>query len=66
MTGRPESRRSASDIAVSKAFKQQLNKVYLWYTGGFALFVVSLAVLEQMGLPRDWIGFIFLLATIGL
>ncbi|MDP2408138.1 MAG: sodium:solute symporter family protein [Hydrogenophaga sp.] len=66
MTGRPESRRSASDIAVSKAFKQQLNKVYFWYTGGFALFVVSLAVLEQMGLPRDWIGFIFLLATIGL
>ena len=66
MTGRPESRRSASDIAASKTFKQQLDKVYLWYTGGFVLFVVSLAVLEQMGLPRDWIGFIFLLATIGL
>lgn len=66
MTGRPESRRSASDIAASKAFKQQLDKVYLWYTGGFAFFVVSLAVAEQMGLPRDWIGFIFLLATIGL
>ncbi len=66
MTGRPESRRSASDIAANKAFKQQLDKVYLWYTGGFALFVVSLAVAEQMGLPRDWIGFIFLLATIGL
>ncbi|PKO32376.1 MAG: cation acetate symporter [Betaproteobacteria bacterium HGW-Betaproteobacteria-9] len=66
MTGRPESRRSASDIAANKAFKQQLDKVYLWYTGGFVLFVVSLAVAEQMGLPRDWIGFIFLLATIGL
>jgi cation/acetate symporter len=66
MTGRPESRRSASDIAANKAFKQQLDKVYLWYTGGFAFFVASLAVAEQMGLPRDWIGFIFLLATIGL
>ena len=50
----------------NKAFKSQLNKVYTWYTGGFFAFVVVLAVLEQMGLPRSWIGFIFLLATIGL
>ncbi len=50
----------------NKAFKSQLNKVYAWYTGGFAAFVIVLAVLEQMGLPREWIGFIFLLATIGL
>ena len=50
----------------NKAFKQQLNKVYTWYTGGFFIFVVALAILEQMGLSREWIGFIFLLATIGL
>ena len=50
----------------NKAFKQQLNKVYKWYTGGFFIFVVALAILEQMGLSREWIGFIFLLATIGL
>jgi cation/acetate symporter len=50
----------------NKAFKQQLNKVYKWYTGGFFVFVVALAILEQMGLSREWIGFIFLLATIGL
>jgi len=50
----------------NKAFKQQLNKVYKWYTGGFAIFVITLAVLEQLGLSREWIGFIFLLATIGL
>src|SRR5512145_686620 len=50
----------------NKAFKAQLNKVYTWYTGGFAVFVVALAVLEQLGLSREWIGFIFLLATIGL
>ncbi|WP_295645656.1 VC_2705 family sodium/solute symporter [uncultured Methylibium sp.] len=48
------------------AFKSQLNKVYTWYTGGFVAFVLVLAVLEQMGLPRSWIGLIFLLATIGL
>ncbi len=50
----------------NSAFKKQLNKVYAWYTGGFFIFVVVLAVLEQMGLPRNWIGLIFLIATIGL
>ncbi len=49
-----------------KEFKQQLKKIYAWYTGGFAIFVVVLAILEQMGLPRNWIGYIFLLATIAL
>jgi cation/acetate symporter len=48
------------------AFRQQLNKVYRWYTGGFFLFVLVLALLEQLGLSREWIGFIFLLTTIGL
>lgn len=55
-----------SSAAANKAFKQQLNKVYGWYTGGFLAFVVVLAVLEQMGLSRQWIGFIFLLATVAL
>ncbi|MGV3495107.1 MAG: VC_2705 family sodium/solute symporter [Ramlibacter sp.] len=52
--------------ASNAAFKKQLNKVYTFYTGGFIVFVAVLAVLEQMGLNREWIGFIFLLATIGL
>ncbi|WP_439587038.1 sodium:solute symporter family protein [Hydrogenophaga sp.] len=56
----------AGGAAGNKAFKQQLNKVYTWYTGGFFIFVVALAILEQLGLSREWIGFIFLLATIGL
>ena len=49
-----------------KSFNRQLKKVYTWYTGGFIFFVIALAILEQMGLPRNWIGYIFLLATIGL
>ncbi len=57
---------SAAGGGSNKAFKAQLNKVYVMYTGGFAAFVIVLAVLEQMGLSREWIGFIFLLATIGL
>lgn len=52
--------------ADKRIFKKQLNKVYGWYTGGFIVFVVVLAILEQVGLPRNWIGFIFLFATVGL
>ena len=46
------------------AFQKQLNKVYGWYTGGFLAFIIVLAILEQFGLPRDYIGFIFLIATV--
>jgi cation/acetate symporter len=45
-------------------FKKGLNKVYTWYTGGFITFVVVLAILEQMGLPKNWIGYLFLAATV--
>ena len=48
------------------AFKQNLNTLYRWYTAGFIVFVLVLALLEQMGLSRQWIGFTFLLATIGM
>ena len=48
------------------AFKQSLNRLYRWYTVGFMAFVLVLAVLEQWGLSRQWIGFTFLVATIGL
>ena len=49
-----------------KAFTSNLKKIYTWYTGGFFIFVVALTILEQMGLPRNWIGYVFLLATVGL
>ncbi len=62
MTGpaehRPESRENRA------AFRRNLDKVYGWYTGGFVAFVLVLAVLEQFGLSRRWIGIVFLLATI--
>jgi len=47
-------------------FFQQLKKYYTFYTGGFIAFVIVLAILEQMGLPPRWIGYIFLAATISL
>jgi len=48
------------------AFFKQLSKAYSWYTGGFVAFVVVLAIMEQMGLTRQWIGYLFLFATIAL
>ncbi|HNA03035.1 MAG TPA: cation acetate symporter [Rhodocyclaceae bacterium] len=63
MTLETETRASAAE---KSAFKKQLNKVYGWYTGGFLVFIVLLAILEQFGLPRQWIGFIFLIATVAL
>jgi cation/acetate symporter len=49
-----------------KAFKSQLKKIYSWYTGGFLVFLVGLAIAEQVGLPRQWIGYVFLAATVFL
>ncbi|HWQ38747.1 MAG TPA: VC_2705 family sodium/solute symporter [Burkholderiales bacterium] len=49
-----------------QTFARQLRKYYAFYTGGFILFVVLLAIAEQMGLPRRYIGYTFLLATIAL
>jgi cation/acetate symporter len=53
-----------SSGTTNAAFKQSLNKVYTWYTGGFIAFVIVLAIAEQMGLTRAWIGYIFLGATV--
>ena len=49
-----------------KAFKSQLQRYYTWYTGGFIVFLLALAVAEQMGMSRTWIGYWFLFATIAL
>ena len=55
-----------SNKEANAAFKKGLNKIYGWYTGGFAVFVIVLAIAEQMGLSRGAIGIVFLLATVAL
>jgi cation/acetate symporter len=47
-----------------REFYSFLKKAYIWYTGGFLVFIVLLAIAEQMGLSRTWIGYLFLLATV--
>ncbi|MBL0123150.1 MAG: VC_2705 family sodium/solute symporter [Betaproteobacteria bacterium] len=49
-----------------KSFFQQLKKYYTFYTVGFLAFLFALAIAEQMGMSRKWIGYWFLFATIGL
>jgi len=56
----------AFSATTQKGFKEQLKKVYSFYTGGFIAFVILLAIAEWMGLSRQWIGYVFLLATVGL
>jgi cation/acetate symporter len=48
------------------AFKRRLDRIYAWYTVGFIAFVLALAALEEAGLPKKWIGVIFLMATVVL
>jgi cation/acetate symporter len=48
------------------AFNSQLKKYYSFYTGGFIAFLLALALAEQMGMSRQWIGYWFLFATIAL
>jgi cation/acetate symporter len=50
----------------SDTFIRNLPKIYGFYTGGFILFIIALAIGEQLGLPNRVIGWIFMLATVGL
>ena len=47
-------------------FNANLKKYYSFYTGGFILFVIGLAILEYLGASNRTLGYLFLLATIGL
>ncbi|TFW33276.1 sodium:solute symporter family protein [Massilia horti] len=45
---------------------RKLTRYYLWYSGCFGLFLMALAILENEGMPRLWIGYLFMFATIAL
>ncbi|MEO8653608.1 MAG: hypothetical protein ABI409_05735 [Ramlibacter sp.] len=66
MAGIFDTKAGMSASATNAAFKKNLRKVYTWYTGGFLIFLDSLAILEQLGMSRQWIGMAFLFATVGL
>lgn len=47
-------------------FTSNLGRVYTLYTGGFLAFVALLAVLEQVGVPDQYIGYLFVFFTIAI
>ncbi|MFC3674072.1 sodium:solute symporter family protein [Ferrovibrio xuzhouensis] len=49
-----------------RSFIDNLGKIYGIYTGGFAAFVIFLAILEQMGVSNRIIGYLFVFLTVGV
>jgi cation/acetate symporter len=47
-------------------FVNNLRKIYGVYTGGFIAFVILLGILEQIGVPNQVIGYLFVFLTIGI
>jgi cation/acetate symporter len=56
----------ATGTGAKDPFIANLNKIYVGYTGGFAIFVVLIAILEQMGVPNRILGYLFVFLTIGV
>lgn len=48
------------------AFKVGLRRTYVLYTAGFIALIGVLALMEVLGMPRNWIGYVFLLVTVCL
>ena len=50
----------------NRPFFRRLVTYYSWYTVGFVIFLGVLAILEKEGIPRAWIGYMFIFSTIVL
>jgi len=56
----------AAAKAKTRSYFRRLAGYYLWFTLCFALFLGALAILENEGMPRQWIGHLYMFATIVL
>jgi cation/acetate symporter len=45
---------------------RRLSRYYLYFSACFAVFLIALTMLEREGMPRIWIGYLFMFATIVL
>ncbi len=50
----------------AQQFRLRLRRIYVLYTAGFALMILLMALAEILGMPRNWIGYVFLLVTVSL
>ncbi|PWF54726.1 sodium:solute symporter family protein [Massilia glaciei] len=53
-------------MSAPASYFRKLSRYYLWFTACFGLFLCALALLESEGMPRIWIGYLFMFATITL
>ena len=56
----------ATQTSGSSDFLNNLGRVYGFYTGGFLVFVILLAVLEQIGVPNKILGYLFVFFTLAV
>ena len=47
-------------------FTSNLGRIYSIYTGGFITFVVIIGILEQLGVPNQVLGYLFVAMTIAV
>jgi cation/acetate symporter len=57
---------AAATKAKTRNYFRRLARYYLWFTLCFGLFLGALAILENEGMPRQWIGHLYMFATIVL
>lgn len=62
--GRKTTMMRAMSNASDPSFRRRLNRIYAAYTVGFVLLVLMLGVFEHWGMPKQWLGFSFLLLTV--
>lgn len=58
--------KTAPTRADTRRYFRRLSRYYLWFTGCLGLFLVALSLLEKEGMPRQWIGHLYMFATISL
>ncbi len=58
--------KTAPTRADTRHYFRRLSRYYLWFTGCLGLFLVALSLLEKEGMPRQWIGHLYMFATISL
>ena len=50
----------------TRSYFRRLARYYLWFTACLGMFLVALGILENEGMPRQWIGHLYMFATIVL
>jgi cation/acetate symporter len=56
----------APGVTVDRASRRRLHRNFLLYVAGLLIFLLAMAIAEQRGLSRYWIGGTFLFATLAM